>query len=94
MLNDYMQKIDMNIESVKSLKHNVSPKLQELMNLLLNIKPTDSCLVFVDRRSTAKILYHYIKVYFKIYSLICFFFLIFLIDFLIDFRSCKQTRKY
>jgi len=63
LLYDYMKKIDINIESANCLKHNISPKLKELMNILSNIKSTDSCLVFVDRRTTAKVLYHYIKVY-------------------------------
>jgi len=60
-----MKKVDTNVEGVNSLKYNVSPKLRELMNILSNIKYTDSCLIFVDRRTTAKILYHYITVCIK-----------------------------
>lgn len=70
MLFDYMQsKIpsSMPIESATSLQKNASPKLNQLMKILLSLKQTDACLVFVDRRTTAKILYHYIKVSFKNY---------------------------
>jgi len=61
MLFDCMEKKSKNI----SLLNNSSPKLRELMNILASIFRTDVCLVFVDRRSTAKMLYHYIKVSFK-----------------------------
>lgn len=60
---DYMKKDSKNIESAASISMNASPKLKELMKLLSKIQCTDVCLVFVDRRTTAKILYHYIKVF-------------------------------
>lgn len=72
MLFDYMKKNFIHLESSSSLQTNASPKLRQLMKLLSNIKRNDICLVFVDRRTTAKMLYHYIKVYyktFKIYTL-------------------------
>lgn len=71
MLFDYMNKNFINVESSSSLHANASPKLRQLMKLLSNVKRNDICLVFVDRRTTAKMLYHYIKVYyetFKIYT--------------------------
>lgn len=69
MLFDYMQcriqQFSIPIESASSLQKSASPKLNQLMKILLSLKRTDVCLVFVDRRTTAKILYHYIKVSFK-----------------------------
>lgn len=59
---DFMKKNSKDIESATSLSINASPKLKELMKLLSKVQRTDICLVFVDRRTTAKILYHYIKV--------------------------------
>lgn len=68
MLFDYMNKNSIHIESSSSLLTNASPKLRQLMNHLSQIKRNDICLVFVDRRTTAKILYHYIKVYYEIFK--------------------------
>lgn len=59
---DFMKKDSKDIENATSLSMNASPKLKELMKLLSKVQRTDVCLVFVDRRTTAKILYHYIKV--------------------------------
>jgi len=64
MLFDYMEKKFTNVESSLSLFTNASPKLKQLMQILTSIKRNDNCLVFVDRRTTAKVLYHYIKVSF------------------------------
>lgn len=66
MFYDYLIKYDQNIESASALHENSSSKLQNLMKIISGLKRTDSCLVFVDRRTTAKLLYHYIEVYFKI----------------------------
>lgn len=65
MLFDYMKKKTSNIENSLSLINNASPKLKELMKILSSIERTDTCLVFVDRRTTAKMLYHYIQVHFE-----------------------------
>lgn len=62
MLSDFMKKDSTNIESPSSIFENASPKLQNLVEILSNINRSDICLVFVDRRTTAKILYHFIKV--------------------------------
>lgn len=69
MLFDYMKKNFIHIESSLSLHANASPKLRQLIKLLSNIKRNDICLVFVDRRTTAKMLYHYIKVYYKTFKI-------------------------
>lgn len=45
-----------------SLINNASPKLKQLIQILSTIKRQDICLVFVDRRTTAKVLYHFLKV--------------------------------
>lgn len=63
MLYDYMNKHLFIHKGHSTTLYNTSPKLKKLMELLSAIKVTDTCLVFVDRRTTAKILYHYIKVY-------------------------------
>lgn len=65
MFFDYMIKHEKNIESASSLHENSSSKLKNLMIILTGLKCKDSCLVFVDRRTTAKLVYHYIKVYFQ-----------------------------
>lgn len=59
---DYMNNHTTIHEGRPSILSNISPKLQKLLDILLNITVNDTCLVFVDRRTTAKILYHYIKV--------------------------------
>lgn len=64
-LYDYMLQNDKVVESASSLKNNTSPKIKELMKILSSINRSDSCLIFVDRRTTAKLLYHYITVSFK-----------------------------
>jgi len=63
MLYVYMNKHTFIHKGHLTTLHNSSPKLKKLMEILSSIKSTDTCLVFVDRRTTAKILYHYIKVY-------------------------------
>ncbi|XP_022180231.1 endoribonuclease dcr-1 isoform X3 [Myzus persicae] len=63
MLYDYMNKHLFIHKGHSTTLYNTSPKLKKLMELLSAIKVTDTCLVFVDRRTTAKILYHYIKDY-------------------------------
>jgi len=65
ILFDYMNKYSIIHKGHSTTLNNVSPKMKKLMELLSYIKVTDTCLVFVDRRTTAKILYHYIKVYLK-----------------------------
>lgn len=67
LLYDYMKKDSKSIENPLSIVKNVSPKLTKLHNTLLKLKRTDLCLVFVDRRTTAKMLYHFIKVFFNIF---------------------------
>lgn len=62
MIHDYMAKNSKHAEGPTSLLINASSKLKTLMQLLLTIKRSDVCLVFVDRRTTAKIIYHYINV--------------------------------
>lgn len=62
ILFNFMKKNSANIESPSSIFKNASSKLQSLMKILSDIKRSDICLVFVDRRTTAKILYHFIKV--------------------------------
>lgn len=61
---NYMAKNSTHIveDDGQSLIKYTSPKLKKLMNILSHLERTDTCLVFVDRRTTAKILYHYIKV--------------------------------
>jgi hypothetical protein len=59
LLNDYMNK---HAKDHTTTLHSVSPKLTKLMQHLTTLKSTDACLVFVDSRLTAKMLYHYIKV--------------------------------
>ncbi|XP_016665099.1 endoribonuclease Dicer isoform X3 [Acyrthosiphon pisum] len=63
MLYDYMNKHLIIHKGHSTKLHNTSPKLKKLIEILSSIKLTDTCLVFVDRRTTAKILYHYIKDY-------------------------------
>ncbi|XP_060881396.1 endoribonuclease Dicer-like isoform X5 [Metopolophium dirhodum] len=63
MLYDYMNKHSFIHKGHSTTLHNTSPKLKKLIEILSSIKITDTCLVFVDRRTTAKILYHYIKDY-------------------------------
>ncbi|XP_050430735.1 endoribonuclease dcr-1 isoform X3 [Adelges cooleyi] len=58
---NHMLKNSKNIENLSTLKQNASPKLVQFMALLDSVERTDSCLVFVDRRTTAKLLYHFIK---------------------------------
>ncbi|VVC42507.1 Hypothetical protein CINCED_3A023563 [Cinara cedri] len=43
------------------LMSNASPKLKLLVDILKSIQRTDICLIFVDRRTSAKVLYHFIK---------------------------------
>lgn len=62
ILFNFMKNYSTNIESPSSILKNASPKLQLLMKILSDIKRSDICLVFVERRITAKILYHFIKV--------------------------------
>jgi len=62
LLYDYMNKHASLHKDHTTTLHNVSPKLTKLMQHLSTLKSTDACLVFVDSRLTAKILYHYIKV--------------------------------
>lgn len=63
MLYDYMNIHTFIYKGRSTTLLNTSPKLKKLIDILSSIKITDTCLVFVDRRTTAKILYHYIKVY-------------------------------
>lgn len=70
MFYDYMIKNSKLIES-PSLTDNLSPKLKKLMDILFEVQRSDICLIFVDRRTTAKVLYHFMKVfisYFLIFS--------------------------
>lgn len=69
---NYIKSNSMNNKGSLSLISNASPKLQELIKILNGIKCTDICLVFVDRRTTAKILYHFIKVLFFLLLLLLF----------------------
>jgi ERCC4-related helicase len=63
MLYDYMNRHLFIDKNHSTTLHNTSPKLKNLIDILTKLQITDTCLVFVDRRTTAKILYHYIKVY-------------------------------
>ncbi|XP_027844608.1 endoribonuclease Dicer isoform X4 [Aphis gossypii] len=65
---DYMNKHSSINNGHTTTLNNVSPKLKKLMEILSTIKATDTCLVFVDRRTTAKILYHYIKDFIQEYN--------------------------
>jgi len=62
ILYDYMNKHSIMHEGHSTTLQNVSSKVKKLMESLSTLKSTDSCLVFVLRRTTAKILYHYINV--------------------------------
>ncbi|XP_026808824.1 endoribonuclease Dicer-like isoform X3 [Rhopalosiphum maidis] len=61
MILDFMNKHSSIHKGHSTTLNNTSPKLKKLMELLSVIKFTDTCLIFVDRRTTAKLLYHYIK---------------------------------
>lgn len=63
MMFNYMAKNSTQIvENCPPLINYTSPKLKKLMDILSHLESTDTCLVFVDRRTTAKMLYHYIMV--------------------------------
>ncbi|XP_050534312.1 endoribonuclease Dicer-like isoform X2 [Daktulosphaira vitifoliae] len=61
LFSDYIKKHSKSTEGSLALIENSSPKLLKLISFLKNVKRDDSCLIFVDRRSTAKLLYHFIK---------------------------------
>uniref|UniRef100_A0A2H8TDA5 Endoribonuclease Dicer n=1 Tax=Melanaphis sacchari TaxID=742174 RepID=A0A2H8TDA5_9HEMI len=69
MVFDYMNKHSTIYKGHSTTVNNTSPKLKKLMELLSTLKIRDTCLVFVDRRTTAKILYHYIKDFILEYNL-------------------------
>ncbi|XP_025190355.1 endoribonuclease Dicer-like [Melanaphis sacchari] len=69
MLFDYMNKHASIHKNHSITLNNVSPKVKQLMQHLLTLKTTDACLIFVERRTTAKYLYHYIKDYTEEYML-------------------------
>lgn len=62
ILFDHMTKDSINIDSPIFLYNNVSSKLQNFIKIIVLLKRSDVCLVFVDRRTTAKMLCHYIMV--------------------------------
>lgn len=60
---NYMIKHSTNVvENNSFLLQYTSPKLQKLLGILTCLERTDTCLIFLDRCTTAKMLYHYIKV--------------------------------
>lgn len=92
MLYDYIIKDSPVIESRTSVFNNTSPKLKELMKILSHLERNENCLVYVNHQTTAKLLYHYIKVHFNILKL--YLYLNFVLIFVTALYSCKQTRKY
>lgn len=62
MLYDYMNKHSIIYEDHSTTLQNVSSKVKNLMEYLSTLKSTDSCLVFVLRQTTAKMLCYYINV--------------------------------
>ncbi|XP_026819706.1 endoribonuclease Dicer-like [Rhopalosiphum maidis] len=88
LLYDYMNKHASLHNDHTTTLNNVSPKLTKLMQHLSTLKSTDACLIFVDSRSTAKILYHYIKDYTQEYNqnnIVC--------DFIFGARGIMNTEN-
>ncbi|VVC34156.1 PAZ domain,Helicase, C-terminal,Ribonuclease III domain,DEAD/DEAH box helicase domain,P-loop containing [Cinara cedri] len=59
--NDVIKLDSLHNECSSILMRNASLKLKQLIQILSNIQRTDTCLIFVDRQTTAKVLYHFIK---------------------------------